>query len=205
MRNVSSSRKWCAIKYKLLDCFKENKKTTFFLVIFILLGILTGIFTAIRYSRGASLICFNDFSISQYLSGDLGTLDLFLSRLFSTSICCVIVLVCSTTIYLSPVIFILLTYRAYLVSLNISIIVIVNGLGGIASGLLIVLPCQLLGLIVLAFFCSCAIRRALLKKRYGTTCKIWDKFLLTFFVLLILNAIETFLLYIFSSKVILVL
>lgn len=205
MRNVSSSRKWSGIKFKLIEIFKENKKTTFFLIIFITLGILTGIFTAIRYARGANLVCFNDFSLSQYLSGDLGTLDLFFSRLFSTSICCVVILICSTTIYLCPIGLILLTYRAYLVSLNISLIVIANGLGGIATGILIVLPCQFLGLVVLAFFLSFAIRRGILKKKYGTTCKIWDKFLIVYFILLFLNGIETFLLYIFSSKVVLVL
>ena len=70
---------------------KANKKITFFLIIFFLLGILTGIFTAIRYAKGQSLIAFNDFSLSQYLAGDLGTSDLFFNRLISNTIVTIII------------------------------------------------------------------------------------------------------------------
>ena len=71
MKNPSFSRRFGGLKYKLFDTFKENKKTTLFLIIFCLIGLLTGIFTAIRYSNGASLINFNDFSLSQYLSNKI--------------------------------------------------------------------------------------------------------------------------------------
>lgn len=205
MKNFSLSRKFGGIKYKILDAINQHKKTTFFLIIFALIGLLTGIFTAIRYSNGESLVCFNDFSLSEYLSGDLGTRDLFLSRLFSTTICTIIIFVSSASIFLLPVGFILITYRAYLISLNCSLIIILNGLGGILTCLLIIIPCQLVGLLILALFCSFACKRAVSKKKYGTTCKIWDKLLLCFIALLIINSIETLLLYLFSSRIILVL
>lgn len=199
------SRRFDGLKYKFIDSFKENKKTTLFLIVFVLIGILTGIFTAIRYARGASLIAFDDFSLSQYLAGDLGTSDLFFSRLFSTTVFSIIICVCSCTIFLIPINFLLLTYRAYLVSLNCSIIIIVNGLSGIVTCLLIVLPCQLISLLIITLFCSFSCKRAVLKKKYGRPCKIWNILLLTIVALLIVNGIETLLLYLFSSKIILVL
>ena len=204
MKSRQLSSRFCGLKYKFLDGFKENKKTTFFLVIFVLLGLLTGIFTAIKYSRGASLIAFDDFSLAQYLAGDLGTSDLFFSRLFSSTIFTLIVCFCSCTIFLLPVNFILLTYRSYLVSLNCSLIIIVNGFSGLFS-MLIILPCQIISLLIITLFCSYSCKRAVLKKKYGRSCKIWDKLILTFIALLIVNGLETLLLYLFSSKVILVL
>ena len=205
MKNFSPSRKWGGIKYKLVDTISQNKKTTFFLIIFALIGFLTGIFTAIRYGNGESLVCFNDFSLSQYLSGELGTRDLFLSRLFSTTICTLIIFITSFSVFLLPVGFILITYRAYLISLNCSLIIIVNGLGGILTCLLIIIPCQILSLLALALFCSFSCKRAVAKKKYGTSCKIWDKLLICYIALLVINGLETLLLYLFSSRIILVL
>ena len=201
----SFSRHFGGVKYRIFDGLREHKKTTLFLLIFGLIGLLTGIFTAIRYARGSSLICFNDFSLSQYLSGELGSTDLFLSRLFSSSVVVVISLICSTTIFLIPVNFILMTYRAYLVSLNCTLIIILNGLGGITTCLLIILPCQLVGLLILALFCSFSCKRAIIKKRYGGPCKIWGKFFACYIGLVLINGIETLLLYLFSSRIILVL
>ncbi len=205
MKNFHVSRKWIGIKYKFIEAFKENRKLTLFLVIFCLIGLLTGIFTAIKYANGASLINFNDFSISQFLSGELGSKDLFLSRLFSSTILSIIICFCSFCVYLMPVNLILITYKAYLISLNCSIIIIINGLGGIVTCMLIIIPCQLLSLLVMIIFCAYSCKRAIQKKKYGTTCKIWDKFIIAYILLLLINLIETLLLYFFSSKIILVL
>ncbi|MGN0748246.1 MAG: hypothetical protein ACI4L1_00990 [Christensenellales bacterium] len=193
------------VKYRFFDGIREHKKTTLFLIVFCLIGLLTGIFTAIRYSKGGSLICFNDFCLCKFISGELGSSELFLSRLFSSSVVIIISLICSTTIFLAPVNFILLTYRAYLVSLNCTLIIILNGIGGIVTCLLIILPCQLIGLLILALFCSFSCKRAVTKRRYGVPCKICAKFFLCYIGLILINGIETLLLFLFSSKIILVL
>jgi hypothetical protein len=170
------------------------------------IGIFTGIFAAIKYSQGFNLINFNDFSLSSYLSGDLGTNDLFYSRLFSTTVVSLIVFTCSFSIYLVPINFFVLIYRSYLLSLNATIIIVFNGLGGIVCCLLIVIPCQIISLILITMFISYTCRYAYIRKHYGTCCefKIWQKFLIFATLLLIINLFETFLLYIFSSKIILV-
>jgi hypothetical protein len=205
MKSVRASRKWCGLKYRLLENFKENKKTTLFLILLATLGLLTGIFTAIRYSQGAVLINFNDLSLSQFLRGDLGTYNFFFSRLFSTLVISFIIFFCSLSIFLVPVGFIVLAYRSYLLGLNATIIIIFNGVGGIISCMLIIIPCQIISLLIIAIFCSFVFKKAYLKRKYGMCeIKIWDKFLITVILLIIINLIETFLLYIFSSKIILV-
>src|SRR5574344_1652752 len=152
MKNINFSRKFSGIKYRLFDIFKENKKTTFFIILIIVIGLFTGIFAAIKYSQGCTLIDFNEFSLSSYLNGDLGTSDLFYSRLFSTTVVSLIIFVCSFSIYLVPINFFVLIYRAYLLSLNATIIIIFNGLGGIICCLLII-PLQLISLFLILMFC----------------------------------------------------
>lgn len=206
MKNVNFSRKWCSIKFKLFEVFKENKKITLFFILIAAIGLFTGIFAAIRYHSGFTLLDFNDFSLTSYLNGELGTSGLFYSRLFSVSIVSTIVLISSFSIYLIPVNFIVLIYRSYLLSLNCTIIILFNGLGGIICSLLIVLPCQILSLLLILMFCSYSYKYAYVKKKYGVCneFKIWHKFLIFLFLLLIINLFETFLLYIFSSRIILV-
>jgi hypothetical protein len=206
MKNANFSRKWCSIKFKLFEVFKENKKTTLFFVLIVAIGLFTGIFAAIRYHNGFTLLDFNDFSLTNYLNGELGTSRLFYTRLFSVSVISIIVLISSFSVFLMPVNFIVLIYRSYLLTLNCTIIILFNGLGGIICSLLIILPCQLLSLLLILMFCSYSFKYSCIKKRYGVCneFKIWHKFLIFLFLLLLVNLLETFLLYIFSSKIILV-
>ncbi|MBS7403971.1 MAG: hypothetical protein KIG13_01575, partial [Eubacteriales bacterium] len=71
--------------------------------------------------------------------------------------------------------------------------------------LLIIIPCQILSLLALALFCSFSCKRAVAKKKYRTSCKIWEKLLICYIALLVINGLETLLLYLFSSRIILVL
>lgn len=206
MKIARASRKFSGIKYKLWENFRENKKTTLILILVASLGIFTGLFTAIRYAQGASLIAFNDFSISRYLSGELGTWSLFFSRIFSSTVVILIISISSLSIFLMPLSFIVIGYRSYLIGLNCSLIIILNGLSGIISCLLIILPCQLAGLLALSIFSSYSCKKSCMKKRYGNcNFKLWNKLLIIFLLLILICAIETLLLYLFSSKIILVL
>jgi hypothetical protein len=193
------------LKYKLVEGFKNNKKTCFFIFLVALIGVLTGIFTAINYCNGTTLINFNDFSLCRYLSGELGSLELFFSRFFSYTIVLLIVSFTSVSVFILPVNFFLIAYRGYLLSLNVSIMVIMYGIGGMMTGLFIILPCQLLSLFLICVFVCVANNKACLKKKYGyCNFKVWDKFLIFVVILSAINLVETLLLYIFSSKVILV-
>ena len=205
MRNGRFAINASGLKYKIAEGFRNNKKTCFFIFIVALIGILTGVFTAINYCNGATLINFNDFSLCKYLSGELGSLELFFSRFFSYTVIILIVSLSSLSVFILPINFFLVAYRGYLLSLNVSIMVILYGVGGMMTGLLIILPCQLLSLFLISVYICVANNRAFMKKRYGRCdFKMWDKLLIIIILLTVINLIETLLLYIFSSKVILV-
>ena len=206
MKNVNFSRKWIGIKYRLFEVFKMNKKTTLIFVMIAIMVFSRGFLLPIKYSQGLSLIDFNDFSLSSYLKGELGTSSLFYSRLFSSCMVSLIIFISSSSIFFLPVNIFIIVYRAYLLSLNATIIIIFNGLSGILCTFFIIMPCQLISLFLIIMFCAYAFKYACVKRRYGIChdFKIWHKLLIFFFLLLILNLIETFLLYIFSSKIILV-
>lgn len=206
MKNIAFSKKCSSIKYRFFDIFKKNRKIMFFLILFAIIGLFTGLFAGIRYFNGFTIIDFNDFSISAYLSGGLGTSALFYSRLFSTLVVSTIIWISSLSIFLLPASLVIIIYRSYLLALNCSIIVLFNGLGGIVSCLFIVLPCQLIMMFLIIMFASYAFKYAYSKRRFGSCndFKIWKKFLVFFFLILLINLLETLLLFIFSSRIILV-
>lgn len=192
-------------KYSFIDGISRNKKTCFFLFIVALIGILTGVFTAINYCNGATLVSFSNFSLNKFLSGQLGTLELFFSR-FVSNLCVVgIVTVTSISVYIIPINFFLIAYRGYLLSLNVSIMVILYGVGGILTGLLVVLPCQLIALFIIGVYICISNSRAYSKKCYGTPQgKLFSKLIIVLIALALIDLIETLLLLLFSSRVILV-
>lgn len=205
MRNGKFALSTSGIKYSLSSGFKNNKKTCFLLIIIAFIGILTGVFTAINYCNGATLINFNDFSLCRYLQGELGTLQLFFSRFLSYTAIIVISFIVSFNIFLIPINFFLIAFRGYLLSLNVSIMVILYGINGILTGLLIILPCHIISLIVIGAFMCIANNRAIIKKRYGyCNNQMMLKFFLVLFLLTLINLAETLLLSLFSSKIILV-
>lgn len=206
MKNTGFSKRYSSFKYKAFDSFKQNKKVAFFLIIFAVIGLFTGLFAGIRYFNGYTIIDFNDFSISAYLNGELGTSSLFYSRLFSTVMVSIIIWISSISIYLLPMSLIVIIYRSYLLALNCTIIILFNGLGGIISCLFIIIPCQLIAMLLIVMFASYAFKYSYIKRHFGfcNEFKIWKKVMLFFFLILIINLIETLFLFVFSSRVILV-
>lgn len=206
MKNISFSKNYSTFKYRALDSLRKNRKVAFFLILFSVIGLFTGIFAAIRYFNGFTIIDFNDFSVSAYLSGELGNSVLFYSRIFSTIAISIIIWISSISIFMLPVGLVIVIYRSYLLALNCTMIVLFNGLGGIISSLFIIFPCQIITMFLIILFVSYAFRYAYIKRRFGlcNEFKIWKKFIIFFVLILIVNLIETFLLFIFSSKVMLV-
>lgn len=192
------------LKYSFFDAIKESKKTCFLMFLLALVGILTGVFTAINYCNGATLANFSNFSLNKFLLGELATLELFFNRLLSYTAVVVIVSLTTFSVYLSPISFFLVAYRGYLLSLNVSIMVILYGIGGILAGIFVVLPCQLLSLIIISLYSCFVFKRAQNKKCYGATYKLLPKFFITIFALTLVNLVETLLLAVFSTRVIFV-
>ncbi len=128
----------------LFDCLKNSKMMTIVLGIILVITFLTGVIVAIKAKASydelqkIGVVCF----------GRSGFFYRLLSMLFIALIC----FGCSFTDWLSPLAILFLAYRAYLLGINLCLIISVNGIGGIVTAILIVLPCQLLALLTLALF-----------------------------------------------------
>lgn len=196
-------------KWMVRDYFAKNKLMSIIICFAMVMSILTGIFTAAKNVDTYSLVNFDDYSISRFLSGDLGTWELFFSRMVSYGTSILVIFVMSFSIFFSPISICVIIFRGYLLGINCTFLVALFGLGGIISSLLIVFPCQLAILFLLSIYTVLTISRASFKRKFGYKCqngKSNNFALCLLFVLAItlINLIETLLLSVFSSKLILV-
>ncbi|MEG1500028.1 MAG: hypothetical protein RR400_03080 [Clostridia bacterium] len=168
----------------------------------------TGVFTAIRNFNGSKLINFDDYSITEFLKGNLGSAEVFFSRFFSYEITLLIGLISYACIFLCPLSFAAIIFRSYLIGLNCTFMIVLCGVGGILASILIIIPCQLAILLAIVFFHLLCIVRAREKRKFGCVCEkqnnIFLNFLIISLVITVLNLVETIFLCLFTTKIILV-
>lgn len=206
MKSYKYVGKYSNFKYTILSFLRVNKVRIFILCFFTLLGLLTGIFTAVKYLNGSELFNFNDYGITQFANGNIATTELFFKRFLSYTCFLLILLICSLAGFLLPIGCFVIVYRSYLLGLNITIIVVLYGLGGIFSAIIIILPIQLCMILIACLFYCMVRNRCLIKKKYGKAVGLNTIFLFLIFIVLlsILNILETILLILFSGQVILI-
>lgn len=200
---------WINASTSFKDYFRHHKVLIFSLAILLLVAILTGVFTAIKNVDNYSAVWFDNYNIMQFYKSKMGTWDLFFSRLGSYLICLVVMLVCSLNVFLSPLSIAVLLIRGYLVGLNACFMFLLFGFNGIITTIIVIIPCQLASLVLLMTFLSLMLIRAKNKRKYGISCMGGEKGRLSLFgiylvLFIAINIVETLLLYLFSSKLILV-
>lgn len=186
----------------VIELAKESKIKIIISSILILIAILTGVIIAIKthsyYKIG------QNYGVVDVASGGLTTT--FFARFFSMLLIGCILLGCSYIKYLYPLAMVFLCYRAYLLGLNIALMLILYGLPGVIISLIVALPCQMFALIVLGMFYICMSQTFKEFKFYS--CKTpKQKMKIIFFTLILLFVVcvvESLLLWIFSAKIILV-
>lgn len=207
MKSYSYIGKFSNFKYVFLSFLRVNKYKLIFISFFVLVGLLTGVFTAIKYVDGYKSINFNDFLLEHFANGNIGSVNLFFQRMLSYSCFTLILLLCSLTGFLFPIGLFVIVYRTYLLGLNITLIVLLYGLGSVFSVVIIILPMQLVMIALgIIFFCLTRNRqknkKKFGKKLYGINCfLLWLIFIA---LLTIVNILETVLLLLFSAQIILV-
>ena len=75
--------KYSNFKYSVLSFLKVNKVKLFVLGFIVVLGLFTGILTAIKYVKGADLLNFNDYAIKEFAKGNIASTSLFFKRFLS--------------------------------------------------------------------------------------------------------------------------
>ncbi len=129
----------------------------------------------------------------------------FFSRGFSITVILSVTFVFSLTVWTFPLAVLIIGFRGYLLGFNICVLCANFGLSGLLDAVLIVLPCQLCMLLCFVLYFAFITKACQNCKKFGSSGSGRGKmFLLFLIVLMLLNLVETLLLALFSSKVILV-
>ena len=205
MINYSWQVKKNGIKYDMLEFYNINKSKIFILAIIILLMLLTGIFTGIKLYNLYKSIDINDYSFVTLITNDIYSLSVFLKRFLSALLVMGLIILFSLNKYIHIFGYFLIAYRAFLLTMNCALIVMVLGIGGVIDGVLIILPCQLLMLILIGIIFIISINAFKQKKMYGKVGEGYYKWLIIFLLCaFIICVIESLLLIIFKPTTILI-
>ena len=204
MQTYSRLNKISNIKYNLTGFFRFNKIKILVLIFIAVLGIFTGIFTATK--SGINITNFQGYNLYIYADGSVFSFDVFFYRMLSHITVLVIISICSYSIFLLPLSYILFFYRAYLIGLNCTFLIILFGFSGIFTSVIIIIPCQIIITFIFIIYFCLMINRAVEKKRFGicNKPKFINIFLITLLILTLLNFIETMLLILLNARTIFV-
>ncbi len=189
-----SSLAYCT-KTNIFDILKPIKWWLIFSTIIILVGFIVGNVNA--FSSITTDLTDGDGFLS-FLNGDMGSFSSFLSRVLSCLVVLFLLFVFSKSKWLVPFAMILLFYRAYLLGLNIGLLLKFYGVSGVISAIIIIFPIQILLTIFFSVFYFALLKNDCLF--FGK----WKFIIFSLGLVLILNLILFILLALFSPTVILV-
>ena len=193
------------LRFSCVNAIKTNKIKILISFALVLIAISTGIFIAIKNSHSCNLGQLKEICLVDFASGFAASSSAFFSRCFSLLVNIAILLVLTLSPHLFFLAEILFVYRGYLFGLNFALIFIFYGLGGVVTGIVVVLPCQLLILFAMIMFYIVFQRINQNRKKFG--CYECNRllFVIGFVVLLLLvNLAETLLLCLLNGRVIMV-
>ena len=193
------------LRFSCVNTIKECKWKIFLSFALILVAICTGVFFAIKYNNSYSLGQLQEIDLGNFYMGVTASSSAFFSRCLSLLVNVAVLCVLALSSYLLPFAIVLFAYRGYLFGLNCALIFIFYGVGGVITGIVIILPCQLLTLFVLVMFYFIFQKLNKNCKRFGNTdCNRLVFIIVCLVILLLLNLAETLLLWLLNGKVIMV-
>lgn len=203
MKNYSGQAKWVSIKYSIVEFLQKYKVWLIILISLILISMLTGIFTSIKLYNLDNDIDLSGFSIKTVISGEIYSFGYFLLRLVSCLLVVGLLILFAMNKYIYILGVCLIVYRAYLITLNCTFIVIKCGVGGILNVFLIILPCQILFLMILSTIFLVFI--GLFKQKKFGGCEDYNKLIVWLLILLlVVDIVEILLLLVFKPTTILI-
>ena len=203
MTNKNKNRQFKEITNFVIEMLKECRIKTIILSLIVVIAFLTGIIVAARTHSSFSIS--DGYGIIDVKSGTLTTS--FFTRLLSMLFVALILLGCSFFKFLFPIGAIFLAYRAYLLGLNICLMIILYGSSGVIVTILIALPCQLIAILLLGLFYILMSKTINDYKCFGGTRITKQKTILIMYTIILVFAlciVESLLLCLFSARVILI-
>ena len=206
MKSKNFAYKFSTIKYQTIDFLYKHKIKIYICAFCLFLGILTGVFTAIKMYNSDATELFDAFNITNSIEEIENFNENFFGRMLSYEIVSFLIFIFSQASILSVFGYCLITYRAFLMSINCVMLVVVYSFGGILKSILIILPCQLLILVIMSlYFCYNNFLACDRRKYKNIKAKDFlQPFIIVSVLLTIVNIVETTLLFVFKSNIILV-
>ncbi len=190
------------IRYGLIGFFRQNKLKLFVLIFLAILGILTGVFTALKC--GVDISNAQGYNLTIYANGNVFSFNVFFSRMLSYIIVIGAISLCSLSVFLLPISYLLFIYRGYLIGFNATLLIIIFGFSGMFTSIVIIIPCQIAFTFLFMIYFCIMINRAIQRKHFGycEKPKFLKLFFITMLILLLFNLIETMLLILLNAKTI---
>ena len=189
------------LKFSFSAWVKKNLWKIVLSVLLVLVAVVCGIVIAIKKDLSGALKTLQNISLKRFEDGVVGSSTNFLARGVSILFNVLLLLLFSMSRHMFPLAEILFCYRGYLFGINYALIFVFYGIGGFLPAILVILPCQIIT------FCALLLFYLLLsgKDYCGIVSKKWVVIVVGIGILLLVNVVETALLYLLGGKVILVL
>ncbi len=205
MINYNKVSKFASIRYSLVEFYKKNQIKIWVVSFLILVSLLTGIFTAVKLTDLEKALKYAEFSFEALLEGNIYKFSFFIKRFGSILLVLALLLLFSLNKFIRILGYLLIAYRGFLLSLNITLIIMHLGFAGMVNAIIVILPCQLLELLLMALFFVVAIHAMNDKNYYGRFKGNFVKYLLLILLgTFIVNIVELILLLIFKATTILI-
>ena len=193
------------VAFSCESAIRQNKWKIILTTLLSVAAIVFGIIVAAKADFAQVFKSLQEINIAGFQSGFVASSSAFFARCFSLLFNILLLFLLSLSPFLFPLAEILLAYRGYLFGLNFALIFIFYGLGSMISAIVIVFPCQIATLFVLILFYIILFQQNKNSKKFGSCDCSRGKLILTFAVIvLVLNLVETLLLFLLSGKVIMV-
>lgn len=193
-------------KYSYREFCFRNKFKIYICCALVFIALLTGIFTAVKIFNASDTSLYKIFNITHSLSELESFTSRFFPRLFSGLLVLVMITGFAQVTFLNIFGYCVITYRAFLISLNSVMLILMLSISGVVKSIIIILPCQLIMICIFVLYFTFACGDAKDKKYCKNTGikRIIPPFLIATLALFIVNLLETILLFVFKSTVILV-
>ena len=159
-------------------------------------------FTALKC--GVDISNAQGYNLTIYANGNVFSFNVFFSRMLSYIIVIGAISLCSLSVFLLPISYLLFIYRGYLIGFNATLLIIIFGFSGMFTSIVIIIPCQIAFTFLFMIYFCIMINRAIQRKHFGycEKPKFLKLFFITMLILLLFNLIETMLLILLNAKTI---
>lgn len=170
MEDATFYRNKYRVKSQFNSFWGKYKMLILFLFISLLIGTVTGIFTATKYAGELELSNVPDNNLVAFLQGDKGSFGVFFSYFVKTIVVCALILLLNINRFFAVVNFVYIFVRGYSFGFTIFAIINLFSFAGVINVVLIIIPFDLIVSFLIIVLSSIAMYKNNAIKKYGKEC-----------------------------------